>query len=304
MHPNATHKSGAVQRSAWFACCAMQRASGYAKPVVVIVEGGYFGDLQQQSHGNTSTTASIASSGLPELASLPDTVAGFGLAFLAMRKAASADNVVLGIDVPFWATGEFILANTSDDIQPHVDSQYAFLAPFGLADNLTGATFDFVANSPGPGDFDWLRLDQANNGNQSQDVWWDPSDSAILTSRSFNRYAEWLRLFNQASNLRWALWQLPLGNSNSPNIDNPNTAGGSPPSGAGGWKDNRTEYFFCSQSNRHLGRFADAGVIALLFGSGGAGCTDQTSDYYVDGQPFLKTHAGALLAAGCFPLMR
>jgi len=104
-----------------------------------------------------------------------------------------------------------------------------------------------------------------------------------------------LGLFNKNSNLRWMLWQIPMGNSNSPNIDNPSTNVASAPSAAAGWKDNRPEYFFCSESNQHLGQFADAGVIALLFGAGGTGCTDQTSDYYPDGQLFLKSRAGAVV---------
>jgi hypothetical protein len=98
------------------------------------------------------------------------------------------------------------------------------------------------------------------------------------------------------------LWQIPMGNSNSPNVDNPSTNGGAAPTTAAGWKDNRPEYFFCSESNQHLGQFADAGVIALLFGAGGTGCTDQTSDYYPDGKLFLKSHAGAVVSAGGFPL--
>jgi YHS domain-containing protein len=227
-------------------------------------------------------------------------VAGFGLAFLQLRKSVGANNVLLGFDVPYWATGDFISTNTEDDIQPHVDSQFAFLSALGLGANATGQTFDFVATNPLGADFDWYRLDLADNGNQSQNLWWDPRDTAPITSRSFNRYAQWLSLFNKASSLRWLLWQIPMGNSNSPNVDNTN--GASVSNQAAGWKDNRPEYFFCSESNRHLGQFADAGVIALLFGAGGTGCTDQTSDYYPNGQLFLQSHAGAIVNSGGFPL--
>ena len=280
----------------------MEKAKAFAKPVVVILEGNVVGLLQQQSHSNNATYAAIAASGLPDLVGLPDTVAGFGLAFLQMRKAVGASNVVLAPDVPYWATGDFISANTSDDIEPHVDGQYAFLSTMGLGTNVTGETFNFIATNPLAADFDWFLYDKADNGNQSQDLWWDPSDAAPITSRSFNRYAQWLKFFNTVSSLRWMLWQIPMGNSNSPDIDNPNSAGGVAPTAAAGWKDNRPEYFFCSQSNRHLGQFADAGVIALLFGAGGTGCTDQTSDFYPDGQLFLKSHAGAVVSAGGFPL--
>lgn len=278
----------------------LEKAKAFGKPVVILLEGNVGGLLQQQSHGDSSAAAAIATSGVAELASLPDTVAGFGLAFLQLRKSVGADNVLLGFDVPFWATGDFISYNVADDIEPHVDAQYVFLASLGLSSNVTGQTYDFVANNPLGADFDWFRYDVADNGNQSQNVWWDPDDAAPVNTRSFNRYAQWLRLFNEAASLRWVLWQIPMGNSNSPNRDNP--SGGTPAGTAAGWKDNRPEYFFCSESNRHLGQFADAGVIALLFGAGGKGCTDQTSDYYPDGQLFLKSHAGALVKSGGFPL--
>ncbi len=280
----------------------MEKAKAFAKPVVIILEGNLAGLIQQQSHSNSATYAAIAASGLPDLAGLPDTVAGFGLGFLQMRKAVGATNVVLSLDIPYWATGDFISANVTDDIEPHVDGQYAFLSTMGLGANSTGEAFDFIATNPLAADFDWFLYDKADNGNQSQDLWWDPSDAAPIASRSFNRYAQWLKLFNQVSNLRWMLWQIPMGNSNSPNIDDPSTSGGSAPTTAAGWKDNRPEYFFCSESNQHLGQFADAGVIALLFGAGGTGCTDQTSDYYPDGRLFLKSRAGAVVSAGGFPL--
>ncbi len=280
----------------------LEKAKTFGKPVVVLVEGNIGGLLQQQSHSNSSESAAIATSGIAELAGLPDTVAGFGLALLQLRKSVEADNVLLGFDVPFWATGDFISYNVADDIEPHVNAQYAYLSALGLGANVTGQTYDFVATNPLSADFDWFQYDLADNGNQTQNIWWGPDDSAPIDTRSFNRYAEWLRLFNQASSLRWMLWQIPMGNSNSPNRDNPNTNGGSAPDTAAGWKDNRPEYFFCSESNHHLGQFADAGVFALLFGAGGNGCTDQTSDYYPDGQLFLKSHAGTLIRSGGFPL--
>src|SRR3954467_10095975 len=74
----------------------MQRAKDFGKPVMVLVEADAFGFLEQQSGGNASAPAAIASTGMTELAGLPNTVAGFGLAFLQLRKAAGASNVVLG----------------------------------------------------------------------------------------------------------------------------------------------------------------------------------------------------------------
>ena len=56
-------------------------------------------------------------------------------------------------------------------------------------------------------------------------------------------------------------WQIPLGNSNHLNVANNNGP-------RQGYKDNRPEYFFGSGTTDHMQKFADVGVIALLFGRG------------------------------------
>jgi hypothetical protein len=47
--------------------------------------------------------------GIPELAGLPNTVAGWGMAFLQLRKSIGATNVVLGVHVSGWASGKDIV---------------------------------------------------------------------------------------------------------------------------------------------------------------------------------------------------
>ena len=59
------------------------------------------------------------------------------------------------------------------------------------------------------------------------------------------------------------LWQIPLGNSNHLNVSNNGGA-------RAGYKDNRPEYFF-GNGTAHIAKFADAGVIGLLFGAGAGG---------------------------------
>jgi hypothetical protein len=269
----------------------MQRAKEFGKPVVIIAEGDGFGFLQMQTNSNPNAPAAIASSGVAELASLPNTVAGFGMAYLQMRKAVGATNVIVGPDVPVWATGDISYYQVSDALQPHVDAQYAFLSPLGLGSNATGATFDFTAADPLDADSDWWKVLHAT------DKWWDASDTAPITTKSFNRYAEWLRLFNKKSQKRWMLWQVPCGNSNNLNVNN----NGNPREG---YKDNRPEYLFGTSRDAHLTKFAEAGVFALLFGMGEAGVASYTNDTYTDGQLFLKSRAGGMLNAGGFPIAR
>jgi hypothetical protein len=265
----------------------MQRAREFGKPVLVMVEADGFGLLQKQTQSNPHAYAAVAATGLPELSGLPNTVASWGLAFLQLRKAVGANNVILGIHVSAWAgDGDLAHFSVTTPLQGEVTKVHNFLKPLGLASNVTGATWDVLVADPLDRDADFfLRI-------HGQDRWWNASDSAPITSKSFNRYAEWLRLWNVASGKRWVLWQIPLGNSHHLNVDNTSNAP------RAGYKDNRAEYFFGSGGSAHREKFASAGVIALLFGKGEGRQSSYTNDYYTDGQLFMKSRAGAFLKAG------
>ena len=263
----------------------MQRAKDFGKPVIIHVEPDGFGFLEQQTSDNPNAYAAIAASGVAELAGLPNTVAGWGLAFLQLRKAVGASNVILAVHVSSWASGvEFATHSVTDPLQPIVTKVNAFLQPMGLGANQTGATYDLLAGDPLDRDADYYRLTQGSN------PWWDASDAASISSASFNRYAEWLRLWNQTAGKRWMLWQIPVGNSNHSNVYNNGNS-------REGYKDNRAEYFF-GGGKAHAQKFADAGVVALLFGGGAAGMSGYTNDTYTDGQLFLKSRVGSFYSSG------
>jgi hypothetical protein len=268
----------------------MQRAREYGKPVLILLEADGTGLLQQQSGGNPNAYAAVAATGIAELAGMPNTVAGWGLAFLQLRKAVGANNVILGIHVSGWASGKDLFHfSVGDPLGPEVDRVHAFLAPMGLVANVTGQQYDLLVGDPLDRDADYYRLVQG------QDRWWDPSDTAPIASKSFNRYAEWLRLWNRKAAKRWVLWQIPLGNSNHRNVANNGGA-------AEGYKDNRAEYFFGAGGTAHLTKFADAGVISLLFGAGAGGQSSYHNDTYSDGQLFMRSRAGAFLNGGGLPI--
>ena len=267
----------------------MQRAKEFGKPVLVLMEGDGYAYMQIQSGNNPDAYSAIAASGLAELQGLPNTAAGWGLAFLQLRKSVGATNVILGMHISAWATGKDIsYFSVTDPLDPEVQKAYTFLSKLGLGANLTGQAYDVLVGDPLDRDSDFYRL------TRSEDRWWDASDSAPIASKSFNRYAEWLRLWNQTAAKRWVLWQIPLGNANHLNVANT----GGPREG---YKDNRPEYFF-GNGTSHLQKFADAGVIALLFGAGAGGQSSYTNDIYTDGTLFMKTRAGAILASGSVPL--
>jgi hypothetical protein len=284
------------------------------KPVVVILEGDVFGFLEMQANNDPTTYAAIADSGMPELAGLPNTVAGFGLAYLALRKSVGATNVVMGPDVPAYAAnGDFLNYTPTDPVQPHVDYQYKnFFSKLGVGTNQTGSAYDFTATCPASADTGQYAA-QGDTGRM-----WSASDTASVNSESLNRYAAWLTAFNQESKTPWVIWQIPMGNSNSPDVYNQEGAWAGPyPSGykvpagctsssktgcPGGYTDNRAEYFLGAERTQHLTKFAAAGVFGLFFGAGTGGASDQTDDYYTDGQLFMKSRGGALISAGGFPL--
>jgi hypothetical protein len=142
----------------------MQRAKEFAKPVVVLFEPDGTGLLQQQTASNPNAYAAIEDSGMAELQTLPNTVAGFGLAFLELRKSVGANNVVLGLHVSAWASGKDIAYfNVTDALQPEVDKVYSFLAPFGLTTNVTGSTFEVLVGDPLDRDADFYRLTQGQD---------------------------------------------------------------------------------------------------------------------------------------------
>jgi hypothetical protein len=268
----------------------MQRCKDFGKPVLVLLEGDGYAYMAIQSGNNPNAYSAVAATGLSELQGLPNTAAGWGLAFLQLRKAVGATNVVLGMHISAWATSKDIsYYSVTDPLQPEVDKAYAFLSKLGLAANGTGETYDLLVGDPLDRDSDFYRL------TQGVDRWWDASDNASIATKSFNRYAEWLRLWNQTARKRWVLWQIPLGNGNHLNVNNTGQA-------RGGYRDNRPEYFFGSNGDAHRRRFADAGVIALLFGAGAAYQSSYQNDTYSDGQLFLQSRAGAFLNGGGLPI--
>ena len=97
-----------------------------------------------------SSSAAVASTGMPELAGLPNTLAGFGMAFLAIRKSVGAYNVAMGPDTAYWAANGDIMnfaPSDTDDLQSHVDFQWKFFGSF-VGPNQTGDRFDFSASCP------------------------------------------------------------------------------------------------------------------------------------------------------------
>src|SRR5450432_3621570 len=182
----------------------MQRIKAFGGPVLVLIEADGYAFLEQQCMDNPGMYAAVKDSGVAELAGLPNTVAGWGLAFLAMKKAVGANNALLGLHLSAWSTGPDLgNGDPTVPLQEEVDAGYWFFSKLGLGANSTGLTYDFLVADPSDRDADFYKLTKANPYH-----WWDTSDTAALNTASFNHYAEWLRLWNVKSGKRFVLWQI------------------------------------------------------------------------------------------------
>ena len=274
----------------------MQKVKEFNKPVMILIEADGFANMQQMGK-STEAYSAVEATGVSELEGLPDTVAGWGMAFLKIRKELNASNAVLGMHVSGWASGKDVLYFSSqDDLQPEVEAIYSFLSPMGLGANQTGDTYDIIVT-------DGLDRDPGfYEKERNQNRWLDDSDTAPVNTKSFNRWAQWLKLVNKISNKRILIWQIPLGHSQHLNVKNNGEPGQ-------GYKGNFPEYFLLDDSFNHLKKFADCGVIGLLFGPGAQYQSSYLNDHYdfSNGEEpglFMKSRAMAFYERGGMTLAR
>lgn len=252
----------------------LRRCKEYNKPVICLLEADGYAYMQQQSGYNPNAYSAIAATGLPELVGLPNTVAGWGRAFPRMREAVGASKVILGLHVSTWTTGTELMRGSglNASLQQHVDIGYNFFSQLGLDQ------YDLLVGDPCDRDADYHRL------NTGTDCWWTAANGRA------NRFATWLKLWNEKAKKRWVLWQIPFGTSNSSNTYNSNQA-------RGGWKDNRSEIFLgAAEGAARRTQFADAGVIGLMFGAGATGQSNHLSDQGTNGQLYFREQARSYLA--------
>lgn len=281
----------------------MQKAKAFGKPVIIVLEGDSFGMLSLLTSNNQNTMAAVASTGMAELQGLPNTIAGIGLAYLAIRKSVGATNVLMGPDTPYYAASGDIMNFPPSDTDPlasHVSYLWSFFGPFGVGANATGTTFDFSASCPRAADQDDY-TNHAAPGYDGRDPW-SASDGASVDSPSVNRYAQFLQLYHQTSGRPWVLHQVPIGNSQHSDTTYSASVARS------GYKDILVEYLLQYESPastslraQHLGNFANAGVVGFLFGFSDDGDMP-TNDLWSDGKPFFSTHVDALQKAGGYSL--
>jgi hypothetical protein len=224
--------------------------------VVLHVEPDLWGFLHQRAKTDNASEIRVVvgSSGIPELADLPDNLAGFAQAIVRMRDR-DAPNVLLAYHVSSWGTGTDIFINNSwditvDEIARREAALYASL----------GANFDLVFAECSDRDAAFKQFIYHDRGRS----WWDADD--------YLRQIRFLTRFVDLTGKRIVLWQLPYGNTRMRAMDNT-------------WnhfQDTRVEWLLDDPGRAHLRQYLGAGVIAILFGRGADGATD-ASDAAKDG---------------------
>ena len=237
----------------------MQKAGAYGGTVVVHVEPDFWGFMEHQSSDPSTLPAVVASSGNPDLAGLPNTVAGMGYAFLRLRDKY-APNTLLAIHASSWASGVDIGTDHRTTVDPNAEADAVanFINKAGVTGNPAGVSqWDLLFNDVADHDAAWY-------GALTNDHWWDRNNVV------FPNFSRWLAFMNRLhANTGKPLveWQVPVGNQYYLTMNNTD----------GHYQDNRAEYFLA-----HPDQLTAAGIVAVLFGKANGGQTTYT-DFKGDG---------------------
>lgn len=243
--------------------------AGFSKTAIVHIEPDLSGYAQQAVLDNTKCyslcggqgnnpaylKASVAGSGVSDVAAYPNTYQGFNWALLHLRDLY-APNVLLAFHFSNWATGQDISSNTSTSLDATSLGQQvgSFAAQSGITGVPAGtSSYNLLFNDVSDRDASYYKY-VFNNPN----TWWDRLN---VSFPNFHRWESYVSAASQLAGRSVIVWQIPEGNQYFDTVNNTN----------GHYQDNRAEYFFS-----HIAELAQFGIIGLLFGAGNGGSTVHT----------------------------
>jgi hypothetical protein len=263
----------------WYANARLlfKRAGAFKKRrVIVHVEPDLWGYVQQAAAKDDASRvpAAVASSGDPDVKGLPNNVSGFARAVVRLRNKY-APGVRLGYHLSVWGT------KTDIALQDPPDKQ---------VDGLGRRSARFYKSLKARFDMTFAEFDDRDSGfnevinGDGGASWWNAAD--------FRRDARFDRVYARATGQRIVKWQIPLGNTLRPVMNNT----------WGHFRDNRVQWLLGGAGGRnHLRIYRDAGVTALLFGGGADGTTcacDSDHDGVDDDGGYFKDRVRAYYRAG------
>jgi hypothetical protein len=179
------------------------RAAAAGGPVVLHLEPDLFGYIEQHASANDASRvpAAVASTGIAELRGIPDTAAGFAQAVLVLRRDY-ARNVIVGYPISIWGTGKDI--HLSHPSSSEVDIMAAEAAAFYRS---LHADFDVTFTELTDRDAGYAQTVNGESG-----AWWNGVD--------YSHDLRFLRGYHQRVPQPIVMWQIPLGNTVSPIVNN------------------------------------------------------------------------------------
>ena len=260
---------------AWFADLQafFSRAAAFAdSPIVLHVEPDLWGYAQRDAPGDDlgRVPAQVAATAIPELAGLPDSVAGLAQAVVRLRDA-SAPNVVLGYQLSMWGTGHDIAYSDPPD-----DEVDALAGRASIAYASLHAAFDLVFVEYTDRDAGLRTIREGSTA-----AWWDDED--------FRRNIRFLTGVSSQIRRSLFMWQVPLGNTLMRAMNNT----------PGHYQDNKVQWLLGAQRDEHLEAYVRAGVAAFLFGHAVPEATcacDEQADGITNPEPINANNAVSLSA--------
>jgi hypothetical protein len=261
--------------------------------VILHLEPDLWGFMQQRALFDSAARvpAKVAATQVEGLDAFPNSVAGFAQAVIALRDRY-APNVLVAYHLSVWGTGQDIVSSDPDNLRVDVLAKSASVFYTSLK-----ADFDVVFADSTDRDAAFKQYQYGDHA-----AWWTEDDYA--------RNVRFLAAFSSSVGKRIVLWQMPLGNTKMRAQNNL----------WGHYQDNHVEWLLDNPERTHLIDYANAGVVAAIFGGGGAGTTcacDAANDGVTNPPPingnvalsksadddggFFRARAAAYYAAG--PLM-
>jgi hypothetical protein len=216
------------------------------RPVVVQIEPDLWGYVEQSVGDDARRRpVAVASTGLPRLAGLPNTMAGFARAIVRLRNL-TAPHVLLGYHLSVWGTNENVHGSGLDNAG--IDSIARRAVRFYRS---LGARFDAVFAEYTNADAAYIELVE-----HIPDAFWNPADNA--------HDVRFLADVHARLRLPIVLWQIPVGNTLYRAENNT----------SGHYQDNHVQWLLDGSDRwARLRAYIRAGVVALLFGAGLPGST-------------------------------
>jgi hypothetical protein len=236
-----------------------------SKTVVLHVEPDLWGYVQQAARADDARTVpAVVPDGRPQNA------AGFAQEFVALRDRL-APNVVLAWHLSGWGTRHDVALEDPPDATVR-----AYAGRSARFYRSLGARFDLSFEDFSDRDAGFYAKVRGNRR-----TWFAPGD--------FHRHLLYARTFVRAAAVRLVEWQIPLGNTKMRAVNDT-------------WdhfRDNRVEWLLDDPTRAHLRAYADAGVVAFLFGRGADGATcacDAAKDGVTNPEPVQGNTRASLSA--------